>query len=359
MSSDNYSRRGIYTEKSYAEATGEERDRLSEQRQRQIARAREDVVKKSAAPRPVVDHSFKINPKLVRRTITQPTDGVKRIYVILIDNSGSNRKIADHFRRSSEYLRVNLGLIDPEAQFAFVYFSDHMDRDRYWQAVDFVSPNEDGEGTLISTLDQIVGADGGDAPEAHECALLQACEIDFNQAIERHLIMVSDVTGHDMGMDGDRGCQYQQSWKQSVKLVDKTYQSFELIGCGDNPDVGELQKQFINLCHPELLARNFINLSYIKEPIYRLGIVLNTFLFLVARSRGIQALEAFLARLYEKWLSEPVFKDQTDSKAKEAIARFAQFVPGTPNEVVNLVARVLSVTLKEAEQLIERGAYYI
>lgn len=359
MSGGSYSDDHIFARRNYTEASGEERDRLSRERKENINRAREDVSEKSKTPRPVTDHSSEIDSKLVRRTITKPAAGIKRVYVVLIDNSGSNEKIASHFRKSSEYLRVNLSLIDPEAQFAFVYFSDHIDRDEYWQAVDFISPNKEGEGILISTLHKIVGANGGDSAEAHECALLQACGFDFGDATERHLIMVSDVTGHGMGMDDDDGCRFQQNWKESVNLVDKTYQTFEFIGCGNSPSVSELQKQFINLCHPELVAQNFINLSYIKEPVYRLGIVLNTLLFLVARDRGIQTLEAFLGRLYEKWLSEPVFGNETDTKAKEAIARFAQFIPLQSSEMINFVARVLSVTLKEAEQLLKQGAYYI
>ena len=360
MSNSSYSDSPTYSrERDYTTRSGSEREKLERERSDRIKTAREDVAEKAEEPRPVVDHSFKIDHNLVHGSITRPKDGVKRIYVILIDNSGSNERIASHFRKSTEYLRVNLNLIDPEAQFVFVYFSDHCDGERFWQAVDFVSPDEEGEKILISTLHEIYGADGGDAAEAHECALLKACELDFGTADQRHLIMVSDVTGHGMGMDSDRGCRLQQDWQESVRKVDTTYQSFEFIGCGNFPSTGELQKQFINLCHPELLKLNFVNLSHIKESVYRLGIVLNTVLFLIARDRGPQALEAFLGRLYEKWLSEPVFKGETDARAKEAIARFTQFIPWQSQEIIDLLTRVLSITSKEAEQLVNQGAYYL
>jgi hypothetical protein len=357
MSGSSYREDHIYTGNSYTSAgSDEERDSLREEREKRIKTARESVSEKSTKPRSQVNHQEKYDSSLVQKKICQPAAGVKRVYIILIDNSGSNEFIASHFRKSSEYLQVNLNLIDPSAQFVFVYFSDHCDGDRYWQPVNFIFPDDNGEKILISTLNKIVGADGGDAAEAHECALYDACQINFGDAIERHLIMVSDVVGHYMGMDSDTGCCHQQDWKEAVNLVDKTFTSFEFIGCGNRPSVGELQKQFINLCHPELLYQNFINLSYIQESVHRLGIVLNTFLFLVARRRGIQSLEGFLARLYEKWLNDPIFGDQTDSRAKEAIIRFAQFIPGQSSEIIDIMSRVLSITKKEVERLIKQGA---
>lgn len=359
MSGNNYSNDRVYTGRSYAETSGEERIRAASERSKRLDRAREDVTKKATAPRPVADHSHKIDSSKVRDKITRPAAGIKRVYIIDVDNSGSNEMIASHFRKSSEYFRVNVKLIDPEAQFAFVYFSDHMDRERYWQAVDYFSPDEEGEKILLSTINQIEGADGDDLAEAHECVLLENSKFDFGSATERHLIMVSDVAGHGMGMDSDKGCKFQQDWEESVKAVYDKYSTFEFIGCGGNRSVGEIQKQFIKLLHPELVAQNFIDLSNIRESADRLGIVLNTVLFLVARNRGIQSLEAFLGRLYEKWLNEPIFGDKTDSRAKEAIVRFMEFVPGQQDEKIEMITRILSVRREEAEQLLKRGAYYI
>jgi len=79
----------------------------------------------------------------------------------------------------------------------------------------------------------------------------------------------------------------------------------------------------------------------------------------VARRRGIQSLEGFLSRLYEKWLTDPVFGNQTDTRAKEAIVRFAQFIPEQSEEIVNLLGRVLSITKAEVEKLIKQGATHI
>jgi len=253
MSGSSYKESPTYTSPSYTSASSyEERETLREERSKRIESARESVVEKSNRPRPEANHQQKYDSSLVQKEITRPATGIERIYIIFIDNSGSNEAIANHFRKASEYLQVNLNLIDPQAQFAFVYFSDHCDGEKYWQAVNFISPDDQGEKILISTLKHIPGADGGDAAEAHECALFDACQIDFGDATKRHLIMVSDVVGHGMGLNSDSGCR--RDWKESVRLVDKTYTSFEFIGCGDNPNVGELQKQFIDLCHPELLS---------------------------------------------------------------------------------------------------------
>jgi hypothetical protein len=358
MSGDTYGTHETYREKSPAEADSPvERELLGAKRAERVRGYRDEVDTKAKRPhRPQRDTSEEYDPKLVRLAITQPGKGVKRVYVILIDNSGSNRQIAQHFKNSSNYLRVNLQWIDPEAQFLFVYFSDHCDGDGWWQAIDWISPTEDGEKILISTLFEVRDVNGGDAPEAHECALWDAAHLDFGSTVEeKHLILVSDVTGHNMGMSGDKGCPKQRSWESSLDLVNEIFTTFEVIGCGDDPADSKLQEQFITHAHPELLPMNFVSLSYIHNPEYRLGIVLNTFLFLAARHSGMQAIEGFLARLYEKWLDDPLFGGETDRRAKETILRFAKFVPGTDDEIRQMMSRILVTSVEEVEDILKHS----
>lgn len=360
MSSDDYSSRRTFTEKSYAAASSpEELDSLLTARGSRIEKMRSEIDSKSSKPRPKTDPRKHYSEEFIRNTFTKPHPGVKRIYLALIDNSGSNRVIANHFRNSTNYLRLNLKLIDPEAQFGFVYFSDHCDGENWWQAIDWISPDEEGEKILISTLFHVEDADGKDAPEAHECVLWDVCKLDFGDATKKHLILISDVVGHDMGMRGDRGCRNQRDWRDSLKKVDETFSAFEMIGCGDDPDVAELQKQFISYLHPELLSKNLLNLSYIKNPEYRLGIVLNAFLFVVARHGGMQTIEGFLARLYEKWISDPIFGQDTDERAKEAIIRFAKFIPGQSDEIVHMMSRILETGEDKINMLLKNDTNLI
>lgn len=351
MSGDSYRDNKIYRS-GYTEArSDEDRRRLLAERQENVKALRGEVEDRSHRPRPVQDARNFYNKHLVRRVISRPGEGVKRVYYVPIDNSGSNRFIATHFRNSTEYLVVNLDLLDPDAEFVFVYFSDHCDGDRWWQAIDYIRPNEKGQRVLASTLQHVTDAVGGDAPEAHECVLWDLSHLDFGGTTERHLILISDVTGHGMGMEGDSGCPNNRNWQDSLDAVDIAFHSFELVGCAVDQQTAELQKQFIRFRHPENLDRDFISLAHIREPQYRLGMVLNTFLFLVARHRGPQAIEAFLSRLYEKWLSDPVFGGDTDRRAKEAILHFARYIPGDRQEKLDMLNRILVASPDELEQI--------
>lgn len=360
MSGSTYDSHETYRSKSYASAeSDEERERLLNERRLRVEESRSSVGTKSTKPRDIRDARELYDKNLVHKTVTRPAPDVKRVYVILIDNSGSNRKIANHFRNSTNYLRVNLGLLDPEAQFVFAYVSDHCDRNMYWQPIDYLYANEEGERILTSTLFHVEEADGGDAPEAFECTLWDACKLDFGDVKERHLILVTDVVGHGMGLGRDEGCTQQRDWRDTLDLVEKTFTTFEVIGCGDEPHVAKLQEQFIAHAHPENLAMNFISLAYIKEHQHRLGIVLNAFLLLVARHRGLQSLEGFLSRLYEKWIDDPIFGKHTDIRAREAIVRFGKYIPIQSSELAQMMSRVLSISTAEVEELVKQNAVHI
>ncbi len=208
------------------------------------------------------------DPKLVKGNITSPAAGVKRVYVFLIDNSGSNRGIARHLKDSSGYLTAVLNTLDPESQVALIYFSDHCDADRLMQEVDFVHPNEKGDKIIHSTTAHIHDANGGDSPEAIECALWRACDIEFGDANERHLILVTDVVAHGMGLEPDDGCPLQRDWRESVERVAETFSSFKVVGCGNDHKVGKLQEKFLS---PDRVAFDLIDLSNIRDEYLRQG----------------------------------------------------------------------------------------
>lgn len=332
--SDHESYRSSYGEVMRSFSTPEGR----EERRARVETARKEVTVKSARPRVERDMVAVLDPRLAKHEITRPKPGVQTVHVVLVDNSGSNRNIAQHLRQSSGYLTAGLSSVDPRSQTAFIYFSDHCDGDGIMQEVDFISPDHEGDRILASTTSQVRDASGGDEPEAIECALRRVCEIDFGDAVDKHLYLVTDVVGHGMGMHGDEGCPHQQNWRKSVELVRKNFTSFEVIGCGSDSEIVELQKQFLS---PERVALDLIDLSAIKETRHRQAITGNALLFLVARHSGPQAVQMFLAALYEKWLSDPVFRGDTDRRAKEMIQRFLKYIDLPEDKVQKMAAEIL------------------
>jgi hypothetical protein len=278
------------------------------------------------------------NPDLVKLKITRPAPKVKKVYVVLVDNSGSNRVIAQHLRDSSGYLTASMGLIAPEAQIAWVYFSDHCDGPNLMQEVDFVFPDDAGDKTLLSSFSHINPASGGDAPEAIECTMMRACEIDFGKATEKHLILVSDVVAHGMGMREDGGCPDQVSWKDALAKVRKTFTTFEMVGCSPHQEIGDLQRKFFS---EKRVDFDLIDLSNIREAEHRMAITGNALLFLIARHHGLQAVTMFLGILYEKWLKDPIFGKDTDTRARAMIERFCKFLEAEPEKVAELLQTVI------------------
>lgn len=334
------SSRGTYESK-YSEV----RDSLAtpkgkEERKTRVEIARREVAVKAELPRPTKKDTHDLyDARCVKNRITRPKAGVAEINVVAIDNSGSNKAIADHVKASSEYLNTGISSIAPNSQTAYVYFSDHCDGSLLMQEVEFVPTGEEGDKILYSTTYHVRGANGGDEPEAIECVLKRVCEIDFGDAKIKRLYLVTDVVGHGMGMSGDGGCPHQQNWRKSVELVRKTFDSFEVIGCGADQEVSELQKQFLT---PDRVALDLIDLSAIRETRHRQAITANALLFLMARHQGPQMVQMFLSTLYEKWLGEPqVFKEFTDSKAREMIRRFLKYIDLPQEKVEKMGADIL------------------
>lgn len=280
------------------------------------------------------------DPALVKNTITQPSSKSERGYVILVDNSGSNRKIADHLKKSSGHMMAALNAIDPRGAFAWDYFSDHGDGQRRDQFIDWVRPDETGDRILFSTLCETYDADGGDAPEAIECSLAQVCDFDFAhiEKPNRHLILVTDVVAHGMGLTPDRGCPQNVDWRESVRRANETFGSFTVVGCSGEPEIGRLQTQFIT--DKKRLPYDLIDLSEIESHTHRLAITGNAVLFLVARTKSMQAVELFLSGLYEKWLEDPIFGANTEMGAREAIKRFGKYLEAPPDKVDAMLKRV-------------------
>jgi hypothetical protein len=294
---------------------------------------------KSAMPREKRKEADLYDSDLVTHKITKPDPKTQTLHIVMIDNSGSNAIIAKHMRESSGYFMATLNQIDPESQVAFMYSSDHCDGKNFIQEIDYLFPEKKGDRALFSSCREINPANGGDAAEAFECSLKQASELDFGNAKNIHLYLVTDVVAHGMGMESDDGCPNQVSWKASLKKVHEKFTSFEVIGCGDDPAVGKLQQQFIKT---DRLAFDLIDLSSIPEARHRAGITGNALLFLIARHRGLQAVEMFLTFLYEKWLEDPVFGTGSDSRAKEMISRFSKFLEEPQKKVASIMDKIFA-----------------
>ncbi len=306
-------------------------------REERIKSSRATMGEKKVAPRRVLEDFY--DESKVRKGITKPKPGVKRIHIVQIDNSGSNRTIAKHLKQSSGYLTAVLKIIDPESQIAFDYVSDHCDGKNLSQQVDYVSPDKEGDATLVSTISHVSDAHGGDEAEAFECTLNDACELDFGDAEEKHLYLVTDVVAHGMGMSSDEGCPKQGDWKKTLKKVAKTFTTFEVVGCANYPENAALQKKFFS---PDRVEFDLIDVSSIKETYHRMAITGNALLFLIARKRGKQAVEAFLGFLYEKWLEEPIFGLDSDKRAKEMIRRFGKYLEWPEKEIEAMMKKVLA-----------------
>lgn len=270
----------------------------------------------------------------VKLKITTPPAEATSIDVAVIDNSGSNRLIAQHMRESSGFVLATLGIIDNKTAMATMYASDHGDGRNLLQSVDYVMPTEEGDRVLLSSLSHIDPADGDDEPEAFECTLNSACDIDFGDVPKdkRRLYLVTDVVGHGMGMRQDNGCPRHRDWRQTLARVNETYGSFCVVGSGHDAKNAKLQAQFLA---PERVPYDLIDLSAIKIE-YRMRIAPSALLFLMARARGLQTAKVFLMALYEKWLKEPIFGANTDLNAKEAIRRFLKYLEITPEGLAEL-----------------------
>jgi hypothetical protein len=239
---------------------------------------------------------------------------------------------------------ANLAALDPQAQIAFIFFSDHCDGRNLRQDADWVTPDEEGDAIMFASIDAIRNADGGDEPEAIECILHMAAALDFGHVAkkDRHLYLVTDVVAHGMGMRGDGGCPTHDDsfWRTALQEVNDTFGTFQVIGTADNQSAARLQCQFIT--DPTRLAFDFLDVSDVRSHEHRCGITGNAVLFLIARNRSPQAVEGFLLALFEKWLTEPLFGANTELNAREAIKRFMRFLEMSDEEKKRLEEKIFT-----------------
>ncbi len=189
-----------------------------------------------------------VDRRLARNKITAPSTTTTDAYVLLVDDSGSNIRIAQALQRASGYMHAVMSAIMRDAGLAIQFFSDHCDGPFMIQEVDWTSPGENGACILQASIDTLHNPGGGDEPEAIECALHIASDYQFGPIPKerRHLILITDQVAHGMGYSGrDDGCPVQRNWGDSLKRVHETYGTFEVITTGEDQKVFDLQKQFI------------------------------------------------------------------------------------------------------------------
>ncbi len=293
------------------------------------------------------DTSTVYDASLVKSKITAPSPTATELYYMYIDNSGSNETIARHCRESSGRFTSGIEAINATCQFAFDYFSDHCDvaSGRYQQQVDYISPNQLGDKILHSTVRHIHGANGGDHPEAIECVLKSACELNFGHVpqAKRHLILITDSIPHGMGSADieDSGCPSGQRWQDSIDLVRETFGSFRLVSCTADPTMLKLQKQIVEYYRAGATDTEMMDLSFITSATHRMRLIPTALLFYMARDAGgLQVVEAFLTNLYAEWLQRRLFGDETDRKAKEVISHFVHFTNAKPEKMAEMMNRI-------------------
>lgn len=333
----------------FTSGSPEER-RLAEARRRMrveaerasAARATADAAEaaRKASNEPGRDTEGLYREDLVRLGITRPDAHAKAVWMLLVDNSGSNRKIAEGLRKRTGYLAATLEAVDPSAQYCMDFFSDHDDDARQRQPIDYVYP-KDADGVWYSSCRHIGPASGGDFPEAIECELKYLTELDFGAVSERHLVLVTDSIPHGMGQGDfqDDGCPFNVDWRKSVARVREVFTSFTIIGCGASAMVAEMQKQ---LLLPERVAHDFVDLSFESELPFRLALTANALLLMVARSKGEQTMEMFFSLLYENWLKTQLFGRETDARARDAIGKLARYSGLTDKDRNALLRRVFA-----------------
>lgn len=278
--------------------------------------------------------------------ITSPDAKANAIWVIGVDNSGSNRTIADHMKESSGYINGFLGMISPGDQICFIFFSDHCDGSHIFQDVDYLYPDKDGDAVMYATLDRVSPAGGGDFPEAIECLFKKASALNLGQPNQKkNFVLITDSVPHGLGKKigmEDSGCPDQISWEYQLSSLRSKFDNFFVIACGDDENIESAQRQLMVGNEDERL--NFISLINVKDADHRKKITPTAFIFLVARQQGLQNCELFLSVLYEKWMVNTTdFGTQAPQKAREAISRFGNYLDITDEEKQKFFKKVFAL----------------
>lgn len=269
-----------------------------------------------------IDHS------LARNSITVPPHDAQEVHLIAVDNSGSNHDISVALCNAGGYIQAQASSLAGDAALAMQFFSDHCDGPGgLFQWVDYVMPGKNGEAMIRASVDAIRPANGGDTPEAIECALHELAKLDFHHVPreKRHLYLVTDVVAHGMGWRGDDGCPYQRDWRESLLEVERSFGSFQIIATGSNSEMFALQKQFIN--DPQRLRYDLMDMvtSGLSNE-ERCRLVPNSVLFFIARNRGEQGVRMFLSSLFVKWMENPQYGSKTEERARAQIRGFIEYL---------------------------------
>jgi len=305
-------------------------------------KASSEPAREHAKPPEPIRH--RIDSSLARNGITTPPKKAAEAHIIMVDNSGSNAAIADSLKRSAGYLHAVCGQIAGDATLAMLFFSDHCDGELLFQEADYTTPGKDGENVLRASIDQIRSASGGDEPEAIECALLRACELDFGHIpqAKRYLYLVSDQVAHGMGYKGgdDSGCPQQKNWKKSLEKVHETFGTFQVVASGQDRETFALQKQFLAKDRLKFDLMDLATGKLTHEE--RCRLVTNALLLFVARNRGEQTVSTFLMILVEKWLAEPQYGSDTLSRARRQIEDFCQYLEIEDGKKAELMKQIFA-----------------
>jgi len=348
--------RSYHDEAERKEEERKERERLAEAERKRVAAEAEHArkveearerIKSNPPPPPAASRSAAKTARfydrsLVRLGITTPASDAEGLYYVLVDNSASNDLIRSHIRATVEYVLGTACALLPKHQIVFDFVSDHEDGDSlFMQEIDYVFPDEQGVKTLGSSVQHVYNADGGDIPECFACPLERISKLNFGKVPKerRHIILVTDSIPHGFGWEGDNGCDARLEWGSTLRKVQETFATFQVIGCpmpGDRIML-KLQKKML----PEGKARyDFLDISTVRDHERRKALVSTAILFLMARNKGRQTVEGFLAALYLKWLKEPIFGGQTDSNAREQITTFATYIEASQEEIDALLERI-------------------
>ncbi len=316
-------------------------DRLN--RSREAANTEEE--RRRARPMPKAAEA--IDRSLARLKIEEPPANANRLYVLMIDNSSSNELIARAMCANIDRLQGYLSGFAQDASIAIQCVSDHCDHADMIQEVDWLPLTGDGKKVFLAGVSHVRGASGGDLPEAYECGLhIAATKYRFGNVPRerRHLILVGDDVAHGMGGGGDRGCPDERDWRTSLEEVQAAYGTFQVIACGTDARTLKLQEQFIRT--QGRLRYDLVDLSTSErlDDTERRRLVIPATIFLMARCIGTRVAERYLTSLFEDWLAQNHYGKATETRAREQIGWFADYLEVSATERQALLRRIFGTT---------------
>jgi len=131
-----------------------------------------------------------------------------------------------------------------------------------------------GTNSLETAIGNLERTSGGDIPEAYECALKAAGEDIYRLKNEKPgsnfaTVLIIDSIPHGMNQTiyTDRGCPDGVDYKKSLLDLSLVSNYFWVVGCSEDKDMIELQKQLIN---PQDPHQKFIQLGDMSKDLHYL-----------------------------------------------------------------------------------------